>query len=284
MRRGQWWCGLVVMVCASPSLRAMAPAFIEATSERDDGKPASSMWNAVDGNQGTIWCSQRSPAGKEALNFTFKEPVIVTHLELVLPAKDGVTDTEHKRPRVVYVADAQHRVEARFKDVASEQRLELTPPATGTRVVIEFEDSWPARDADAPLCVAEVGLIVKGKRLTDGLGAKVRSLNTPARRLLHQWHDDVSAPSRTLTFDVDGTFTYRFEDLLGEQKPVALRGRWSATAGALTLETGGKTYRLQTRLTAIESAGRSTTLLTIAGSAPDPSLAADFTPAPLLLP
>lgn len=242
------------------------------------------MWNAVDTNPGTIWCSRPSPSGKEALSFTFKEPVVITDLELVLPSADGAIDKRHRRPRVVYVADAQHRVEARFRDLASEQRLELTPPATGTRVVIEFEETWPGEDADASLCVAEVGLFSKGKRVTEGLGAKVRSLNTPARRLLHQWHDDVSAPSRTLIFDVDGSFVYRFEDLLGEQKPVALRGRWSATAGALTLESGGKTYRLQTRLTAIESAGRSTTLLTISGSAPDPSLATDFTPAPLLLP
>ncbi len=274
----------VILLCASSSTLAAAPAFVEATSERDDGKPASSMWNAVDTNPETIWCSRPSPSGTEALNFTFQEPVVVTHLELVLPRTDGATDTRHRRPRVVYVADTQHRVEARFKDVATEQRLELTPPATGTRVVIEFEDSWPGEDSTASLCVAEVGLLSKGKRLTEGVGAKIRSLNTPARKLLHQWHDDVSAPSRTLIFNVDGSFTYRYEDLLGEQKPVALRGRWSATAGALTLETGGKTYRLQVRLTAIESAGRSTTLLTISGSPPHPSLAADFTPAPLLLP
>jgi hypothetical protein len=275
---------LSVQLLAALPAAAMPPSFVEATSELDDGKPASSMWNAVDGNPATAWCTRGPPGRKEALNFTFEEPVVVTHLGILLASKDGSTDKSHRRPRVVYVADVEHRVEARFKDTTDGQSLELTPPARGTRVVVEFEDPWPGTADDAPLCVAEVSLRARGKDLTEGLGAKVRAVNASGRKLLHQWHDDISAPSRTLIFNVDGTFLYRFEDLLGEQKPVKLAGKWSATAGSVTLELGGTSHKLTTRLTAVDSGGQPSTVLTLSGDAPHPSLVNDFHPAPLLLP
>jgi len=275
---------LSLSLLAALPAAATTPSFVEATSELDEGKPASSMWNAVDGNPATVWCTKGPPGRMEALNFTFDEPVVVTHLGIVLAGKDGATDKTNKRPRVVYVADVEHRVEARFKDTTDGQSLELTPPAKGTRVVVEFEDPWPGATEDAPLCVAEVSLKGKGKELTEGLGGKARGVNAPARKLLHQWHDDIAAPARTLIFNVDGTFVYRFEDLLGEEKPVKLRGKWSATAGSVTLDVGGKSYKLTTRLTALDSGGQATTLLTLSGNAPHPSLNNDFHPAPLLLP
>jgi hypothetical protein len=274
---------LVVGLGASAAM-ADKPAFIEATSERDEGKPQTSMWNAVDGNPGTMWCSQRSPGQKEAINFTFEEPVVVTSLGLTFVGKDGVADKTNKRPRIVYVADVDHRVEAKFKDTADTQVLELSQPARGTRVVVEFEDTYAGATDDAPVCVAEIVLRAKTKDLTEGLGAKARGVNTPARKLLHQWHDDISAPSRTLIFNVDGTFMYRFEDFLGEEKPVKIRGKWSAAAGSVTLDVGGKSYRLNTRVTAVDGPKRGSTLLNLSGTAPHPSMIIDFSPAPLMLP
>jgi len=265
---------------ASPS----APAFMESTSEQDAGKPATSMWNAVDGNPGTMWCTSGPPGRKEALNFTFEEPVTITHLGLLLVGKDGVADKTNKRPRVVFVADVEHRVEARFKDVAEMQVLELTPPARGTRVVVEFEEAAPGATDDTPLCVAEVVLKSKGKELTDGLGARARGVNGPARKLLHQWHDDISAPMRTLIFNVDGTFTYRFQPLLDDEKPASVKGKWSAGGSTLTLDTGGKSWRLTTRLTAVDGGSSDSTVLNLSGTAPHPSMIGDFNPAPMLLP
>lgn len=284
MRRSSATALLTFSCLAATSAQASVPAFIEATSELDDGKPASSMWNAVDDNPGTVWCTKASPGQKEALNFTFEEPVVITHLGLVFAGKAGAIDKTNKRPRVVSVADVDHRVEARFKDTTDTQVLELTQPAKGTRVVVEFEEAWPGAADDSPLCVAEVVLRSKGRDITVGLGSRARGINTPARKLLHQWHDDISAPTRTLIFNVDGTFLYRFEDLLGSEKPVKLRGKWSATAGSVTLDSGGKSYRLTTRLTAVDTGGRATTMLTLEGTAPHPSMVHEFSPAPILLP
>ncbi len=280
--RAAVFCGVSLL---STSTALAGPAFVEATSERDDGKPQSSMWNAVDGNPGTVWCSKPMMGGKQALNFTFEEPVVVTHLEIVQPAgKDG-TEKSSKRARIVFVSDVDHRVEAKFKDATETQLLELTPPAKGTRVVVEFVEPYPGAVDDSPLCVAEVVLKHNKKDLTSDLGSKARAVNTPSRKLLHQWHDDISAPSRTLIFNVDGTFSYRFESLLDDSKPVRLKGKWSATAGAVTLDTGGKSYRLETRYTRLDSGNNGDVeVLTLSGNAPHESMIEEFKPAPLLLP
>ncbi len=278
---------LACFLLLSTTAGAAAPAFVEATSERDDGKPQSSMWNAVDGNEGTVWCTKpMMNGGKEALNFAFDAPVEVTHLEIVLHKgkEPGTVDKSIKRPRIVFVADVEHRVEAKFKDVSDQQVLELTPPAKGMRVVVEFEDPYPGEADDAPLCVAEVVLKSHGKDVTSELGAKVRGVNTGARKLLHQWHDDISAPSRTLVFNVDGTFTYRFESLLDDSKPVRLKGRWTAAGTTLSLETGGKPYKLEMRFTRVDSGEGNVEMLTLSGAAPHESMIEDFKPAPLLLP
>jgi len=276
---------LVATASASTTALAASPAFIEATSERDGGKPQSSMWNAVDGNPGTVWCSSAPPGRKEALNFTFEEPVVITHLGIVTATKDGAPDKTVKRARIVYVADVDHRVEAKFKDVPEGQQLELTPPAKGKRIVIEFEEPYLAEGSDnGALCVAEITLKAKGKDLTDGLGQKARGVNTPARKLLHQWHDDISAPMRTLIFNVDGTFSYTYVPLLDDAKPAKVKGRWAATAGSVTLETGGKSYKLNTRLSAVDTGEGASSVLTLEGTAPHQSMTGDFNPAPLLLP
>ncbi|MDP2343387.1 MAG: hypothetical protein Q8O67_20685 [Deltaproteobacteria bacterium] len=274
-----------VVVAGFASAAAASPAFIEATSELDEGKPATAMWNVVDDSVNTVWCSHKETDGKQAINFTFEDSVTVTHIGLMFPhAKDGAVDKTNKRPKIVFVADVGHRVEAKFKDTPDMQVLELTPPAKGNRVVVEFDETWPGVAADAPICVAEVVLKNKNKELSSELAAKARGMNTPARKLLHQWHDDLSAPTRTLLFNVDGTFHYRFTPLLDDQKPAKVKGKWSAGASTLNLEVGGKSYSLQTRLTKIDDGDDPHTELALSGEAPHPSMIETFKPAPLLLP
>lgn len=272
-----------ITLAALPSLAA-SPAFIEATSELDGGKPRTSKWNAVDGKEGTMWCSKKTPDQKEAINFTFESPVFITHLGLKAVTSGEGVDKATRRPRIVYVADVDHRVEAKFKDVGDMQVLELMPPAAGTRVVVEFAEGYDGATPDAPLCVAEIVLRDKKHEVTADLSNKVRGINTPGRKLLHLWHDDISAPTRTLLFNVDGSFMFHYEDLLGEAKPVTVKGKWSAGATTVTLETGGKSYRLKSRFTKIDDGDDNQVVLTLQGDAPHPSMVDDFRPAPLRLP
>lgn len=267
--------------------RALAEdiAFVEASSELDDGRPASNVYNSVDGKDTTQWCSTADGAANAILSFGFDQAVTVTHLGIVVaPPKGDSIDKQNKRARVVTVGDIEHRVEARFKDAPGVQILELTPPVKGRRVVVEVLETWDGASPTAPLCIAEVTLKNKGTEMTGAaVAGKLRGLNTPSKRLLHEWLDDPSAPTRTLLFNVDGTFTYKFEPIL-EGKPAKLRGKWTAWDRGIKLETLGKTFTVQSRLTKIDEGGEATVELVLSGDAPHASMAATFHPAPKRLP
>jgi hypothetical protein len=115
------------------------------------------------------------------------------------------------------------------------------------------------------------------------VAGKLRALNTPSKRLLHEWLDDPSAPTRTLRFDVDGTFSYRFEPLL-EGKPARVRGKWVASGGSVTLEVGGKSFRLSSQITRVDEGDGQTVELTLGGDPPHPSMAFSYRPAPMRFP
>jgi hypothetical protein len=268
---------------AAPRGEAAVVAFVESTSELDDGK-STSMWNAVDENNATLWCSQRSPAAKEALSFVFSESATVTSISLVLPpGVDDATDKKVRRPRVVVVADAEHRVEFRLKDITATQVVELPEPAKGRRIVVELVDTFAGADVDAPVCVGGVQLRDGGRNLVGAaVAAKARGLPQNARRLLREWHDDLSAPSRTLLLSVDGTFQYSFVPLLEEKPPVKFKGRWRADGDSLSLDARGRTHVLKVQLTKLATEKGASVELALAGNAPDPSMATTFHPAPLL--
>ena len=272
-------------VLGAASARAEDIAFVEASSELDDGRPATNAYNAVDGKDTTQWCANADEGGNPILSFGFDQNVTVTHIGLTLaPPKGEGLDKQNKRARVITVGDIEHRVEARFKDAPGVQLLELTPPVKGRRVVVEILETHDGASPSAPLCVAEVALKSKATEMTGPqIAAKLRSLNTPAKRILHEWLDDPSAPTRTLLFNLDGTFSYRFEPIL-EGKPAKLRGKWTAWDRGIKLETLGKTFTVQSRLTKIDEGGEASVELVLSGDAPHASMIGTFRPAPKRLP
>lgn len=276
---------LVTVAAASSATTARAEdvAFVEPTSELDDGRPASYVWNAIDGKDTTAWCSKQNPEG-EALAFGFDAPVTVTQVGVVVGAvKSGDLDKARKRARLVYVSDQQQRREVTFKDEPGLQMVDLPSPAKGQRIVVEFAQFYEGGSPGAPVCVGEVVLKGKGGAMSgDRTGAKLRGLNTPSRRLLHEWLDDPSAPSKTLVFNLDGTFTYKYTPLL-EGKPAKVRGKWIASGGSVTLEAGGKSYPMKTQLTAIDEGDGKTQQLTLSGEGPHAQIAGDYKLAPLKL-
>lgn len=278
---------LLLVACTTGAASALAEdiAFVEPSSELDDGKPATNVWNAVDGKDTTQWCAKADQGGSAILSFGFDQPVTVSHIGLVVAAPKGETlDKQNKRARVITVGDIEHRVEARFKDAPGMQVLELSPPVKGQRIVVEVLETSDGASPNAPLCIAEVLLKKGGTGMTGAqIATKLRSLNTPAKRLLHEWLDDPSAPTRTLLFNVDGTFLYKFEPLL-EGRPAKLKGKWTAWDKGIKLETLGKTFTVSSRVTKVDEGGEPTVELVISGDAPHSSMAATFRPAPKRLP
>lgn len=257
-----------------------AVAYAEAGSELDNGRPRSYVYNAVDGKPSTQWCSSPRKT-KETLVVGFTKPTKVTHFGMIAGAlkKDALDPKRHRIKRVA-VSDGTTRRELVLKNSPDLQEVELKPPSTTTRLVIDILEVEPGSDPLSPVCVAELSLLSGKRSLTgDEVAKRVRGLSTPARRMLHSWVDEVSAPESTLTFAVDGTFQYVFEPLL-EGEPVTLKGKWFAGHRKLTLDVRGKKYNLKTKLSRIDDGDGQTTELVLVGKAPHDSLNRSFRPAP----
>jgi hypothetical protein len=177
-------------------------------------------------------------------------------------------------------------VEARFKDTEARQVLDLTPALKGRRIVIEFKQNMLAVKEDASLCVGEIGLRNGATELlTPSLAQRGGGLNASSQKYLRQWHDDVSAPTKTLLLLADGTFRFESAPLIGNQKAIKLRGKWSATNTALILDSGSKRMTLPARITTIDDGAGAIDelMLTASDGAPD-SVSGSFRPAPLRFP
>jgi hypothetical protein len=258
--------------------RADVLAYVEASSELDDGKPSTFAYNLIDGKDTTMWCSKPGPTGGR-LVFGFTDVVTINEIGIVVGAvKGGKLDTRRHRAKEIVVSDGRMERILKMKDVAELQVVKLEPPAKARMIVVEIRDTF-AGEPGTPVCLGEVHL--KGSRVfTHGdLSRQVRALPTPARRLLHAWVDQVDAPERSLLFALDGTFIYDYTPLL-EGRPVKVRGKWRAGHTSLTLEVGSKSYTMQKRLSKVESGDGTSEQLALSGEGPHPSMSAEFQVAP----
>lgn len=276
--RGALGVAAVVAALASPDARAQALAYIEASAELDDGKPATFAYNLVDGKDTTAWCGKPGASG-ERFVFGFTKPATVQELTVVAGAvKGGALDKRRQRVRELIVSDGRVERIIPMKDTHEPQVVKLDPPAKGRMIVVRIGQTYPG-EPGTPVCVGEIQM-KGGRDYTGGdLAKQVRSLPTPARRMLHSWVDAVDAPERSLQFALDGTFSYDYTPLI-EGKPVRLRGKWKASHRALTLEIGAKSYHLKKVLSQIEGDEGASEQLTLTGDGPHPSLNHSFVVAP----
>lgn len=273
----------LLLVCMAAPAAATSLAYVEASSELDDGAPATYGYNLVDGNENTAWCSKPGPGSTPPeFVFGFAQAVTLKEVSIVAGAiKSGVIDKGRARVRQVSLSDGRVEVTLPLRDTAEVQNLRLSTPVKGRMFVLRIQDTY-AGNPGSPTCMAEVQL--RGAQAYTGgaIGGQVRALPIPARRLLHAWVDEVSAPERSLVLAVDGTFAYDYTPLI-EGKPAKLRGRWRANQRTLTLEVGGKSYTLSKVLSEIEAEDARREQLTLAGDGPHPSLNASFVIAPPVL-
>ncbi len=276
--RGALGVALACSALGASGAHAQALAYIEASSELDDGKPASFAYNLVDGKDTTAWCAKPG-AGENRLLFGFTKPAAISEIGVIVGAvKAGAVDKRRQRARKIVVSDGRIERILPMKDSHEMQKVKLDPPAKGRMITVEVRETYPG-EPGTPVCLGEVHL--KGRRdyTGGGLAKQVRSLPTPARRLLHAWVDEVSAPERSLLFALDGTFTYDYTPFI-EGKPVRLRGKWRASHRALTLEIGPRSYHLRKVLSKIDGDEGVSEQLTLSGEGPHPSLNHAFVVAP----
>ena len=230
---------VIAIASFAPSASAEALVHVQASSELDDGKPRSYVYNAVDGKEKTTWCS-KADEQSHSISLSFKKSVEIKTFGLVAGAiKDGALDESKRSVKKILLSDGVSERELTFQKDAAMQAVELSPPLKGRSISIVIKQT--RGDENAPLCLGEILLKNKRGGALSGarVGTKVRSLSTPARRLLGTWTDSIDAPERTLTLALDGTFSYRYEPLL-DGKPVVFRGKWRGSHKKLTLERSSK--------------------------------------------
>lgn len=257
---------------------AQSLAFVEASSELDDGRPRSYAYNLIDGKDTTAWCSKPSPSSSR-LVFGFNKRATVTEIGIVVGAiKGGKLDKRRMRAKELVVSDGQVERTLPLTDTPGMQKIKLNPPATARMLVVEIRDFY-AGDSGTPLCIGEIHL--KGKRVYthSKIASEVRALPTPARRMLHAWVDDPGAPERSLVLSLNGNFYYEYRPLM-EGKPVKIVGKWKANHRNLTLEWRGKKYKLRKRLTETEGDFGASQQLSLQGDAPHSSMNTDLQIAP----
>jgi hypothetical protein len=267
---------------AASGAAAQDLAYVEATSELDNGRPATYAYNLVDGQATTAWCS-KDGSGPHTIVYGFKKPVQITKLGIMVGSLQGdKLNTKRSRLATLMVSDGQTRREISFDDVAELQEVQLDPPIEGRRFVFDIKSVKPGQPSSAAVCIGELALSNGPKELTGkDVHKALRGVNTPARKLLHSWVDEPSAPERTLVFSLDGTFTYVFEPLL-DGDPVNLSGTWRAVGSKkVVLEVKGKKYTLSSRITRIDDGENQTQELRLSGDGPSPSLNSAFRAAPI---
>ena len=77
---------VALLAWAAPS--AANIAFVEASSELDEGRPATYGYNLVDGKDTSAWCSQEQP-NNEAVMIGFDRRVKITKVGVIVGALKG---------------------------------------------------------------------------------------------------------------------------------------------------------------------------------------------------
>lgn len=230
-----------------PSAHAGSLAFAEATSELHDGKPKSYVYNAIDGKERTIWCSQENP-GKEMLTIGFKKAVKISSFSIQLARRGDDVDDSKAWPSEIALSDGTSVFNITVRHKADVQTVKINPPLRGDRLMLSLEELRGAGDGNA-VCIGEIELKSGSRKLTGSVvHRKLRGINTPSRRLLHSWIDSVDVLERTLVFNLDGTFIYRYSPAL-EGSPKTIKGKWRTSGrNRIAMTTRGKTYRIKKEL------------------------------------
>ncbi|MCP4499735.1 MAG: discoidin domain-containing protein [Deltaproteobacteria bacterium] len=271
---------LVVLGAAGQS-HAQKLVYIEASSEFDNGRPATYAYNAIDGKNQTAWCSGDNPKD-ERLVFTFDRPVKIDSFGIIgSKLKAGESDPRFARAKELVLFDGTNERSVRFSDLPQLQDLTLAPAPKTSRLVLTIKKAYAGEHKSAPVCIGEVVLKSGSKELTGAVVKKsLRGLIPPARKLLHTWVDLLDGTERTFEFHVDGTFRFSYEPLL-DGKPFKASGTWRRTSKRLVLKTRGKTYRMKVALGRVDDGNGQSLQLHLTGDAPNPSMVHPMRPRPV---
>jgi hypothetical protein len=231
---------LVFSLLAAAAHAAPSVGWVRASGQLDASTPGRyTPLNLLDGVPATVWCSRNADALSESLTFGFAEPVTVTRLE-VTTGNAATEETFHafSRVRKLLLRGPDATATVTLEDRLGPQTVQLAKPLKGTHFALEVLDTFSAEDPLAPACLADV-VPYAGATALAGPVLKKWLVYQPGRtEVLGLWYaGPESAPDRTLTFFLDGTWRYLPEGQSSKGKP--LSGKWWTKAGDVWLTLPG---------------------------------------------
>jgi hypothetical protein len=223
---------------------------IHATSSLSKGH---SVYNLVDGQSGSLWCSQPSPMN-EKIRVSFTKKVTVTEIKVRFAlTPDGAVDESMVRPKFIAISDNQGTREVRLRNQSKPQFVKLSPVIRSNQIVISFPVLRAGSGEQPSLCLDD--LIIRGQS-GSLIGPKVSSshqaLNKSERSILGTWIDESSAPERVIDIHLDGSFTFSYTPLL-DGDPISHKGKWALSRDRLVLQAKKKKYKLNARITRVDN-------------------------------
>ena len=221
-------------------------AFVRATST---STPSISPYQLLDGQKGTVWCSQPE-ARDNALRIDFNSEQTIQELKVQFVLdKDGQVDESHQRPKFIAISDSASVREVRVRNQSKAQFIKLNPPIRSKSIVITFPNLRPGSSDEAALCLDEVQPISPSGPLGGkGMMKQLKSLTPAEQSFLGHWVDDVSAPEKTFFFHLGRKVKFTYAPLI-EGKPVTHLGSWSVKGDQMSLRSKRKNIKIDARLT-----------------------------------
>lgn len=276
-----WMCLLLPVAAHADKSVPGAVSWLLASSAENGDAPSTWAWNAVDGKPTTAWCSKGGDVG-ERLVLGFHRPETITHISIQGGAVNshGV-DRKHARVKELEINDGVEKRTLSLEDGGEGRVLEISPPMQARQLSFIVREVYPAEGGEGGVCIGDILLKSGNQPLTgDAVGRAVRSAPRTHLPLLGPWLDNPSAPERVLTFNLDGTFTWRFDPIM-EGKPSQLAGQWDVAGGRITLKLKGGHKPVVLKFARDRMAGKSGTFdtLTLEGTGGHEKLPGTYQPA-----
>lgn len=204
---------LAVMVAvggaAGPAL-ADTLAYVRATSfapHTDESKYH--PLNLADDDPTTVWCEGNDGRGEgEEVTYFFKRP---QRIDRVI-----ITPSPHSDPAIqsIRFSDGYRSVDLNVGDVVVEKSF--APPMQGKEYTITITRVAPGTTGPLRSCLADVMLYWKKRPFGGRTPPSALRYNRYQDRLLGVWNGGpMGAPEKTLTFALDGTWSWTYSPLMG---------------------------------------------------------------------
>jgi hypothetical protein len=211
-------------------------AYVQASSQLDlDVNPVRySPYNLLDRDPNSIWCEASPSLGDgQEVRFFFKGSQTVDRIAVTPAAASG------RRLEVLRLSDGTSSIKLKVDEGPTETTL--TTPLHGTVYVLSIEQvGAPATSSvfgDDVSCLAGFEMYHGDQLVTPG---KPRPASDGvALRIVGSWASEpLGAPDSTLTFAIDGTWTWVHKPLMGNGKRKTLEGTYRIKGGHLQMRLG----------------------------------------------